>query len=225
MAFPVVEATNTGGIADGSTSYAAPLPSGISSGDLLLVFVGAYHSSSAVTISTPSGWDVLFSSGGASTLRRFAAFYRVASGSEGSTLSFTFSTGAHKASVSYRISGYSGVPEANYTAATNSNPNPPSLSPSWGVADTLWLATAAGARSTSSPMTAPSGFAGLIQGAATASGQDVPRVASAQLESAIGTVDPGTFSPNFHWAAATVAIQGAAAGAARRMMHYRRLRI
>ncbi len=119
--------SGTGGI----TSHAVTLPSGITSGNLLLIF---FRTGDTGVTHTLSGWTELATrdSNGRTTI-----FYKVADGTEGSTATIT--TGAARRSVanSYRITGYSGTPEAAFVASDTNNP--PSLSPSWGSAKNLWI--------------------------------------------------------------------------------------
>lgn len=145
-AFPIVQATNSNSDAVATTTHTVNLPSGLASGHLLLVFFSCRNSTA--TITTPSGWTQVtadFNSGGSASGQTISAIYRRTSdGSEGSTLSVTTSASNACASISKRITGHhaSTDPEAAGTAATgnSSNPNPPSLSPSWGAEDTLWIA-------------------------------------------------------------------------------------
>lgn len=224
--FPKVESTATGNLTTAVNTYACPLPSGIQDGDLLLVIVGLWHTSSARTFLTPSGWTQLFQQNNFGQLRALAAFYKVATGAEGSTVTINASGDMFAASVAYRISGYDLVPEGSATGSSaTGNPDPPSLTPSWGSANALWIAVGAHIQ-TSTPQLAPALFSDLLQDAAVASGQDRPRVASALRKVEAGTLNPGPFGViGADWAAATIAIKAAEGGSARQMMHYRRLRI
>jgi len=134
--FPTVAAVN-GGYDGTGTSHTVNLPSGIASGDLLLVF---FNSESNPTITFPDGWYNLFQAS-YSTNVTFGAWYRIADGTEGSTITVTTSTSQSTDHTSYRITSYSGTPTVG-TAVTGigTTPNPPSLTPSWGAKDILWFA-------------------------------------------------------------------------------------
>jgi len=87
----------------------------------------------------PAGWTELFKRGAADV--KIAVHYRIADGTEGATINVTTGTAQMSAHTSFRITGYSGVPEAATEGVnTSANPNSPSLVPSWGAQDTLWIA-------------------------------------------------------------------------------------
>lgn len=198
--FPVVEATNTGNGSSG-TSYAVPLPAGIAAGDLLVIIVGV---NATATLTTPSGWTQLANA--FSGTQRLAVYYKIASGSEGSTVSVTASASASWATNSYRISNYQGTPEAG-TPATGSStaPNPPSLSPSWGSAKTLWIAAAANNGAASFSGT-PANYGNQITGSAS-----LVKTTSVRRELEASSDDSGAFtlSSSNVWVAHTIAIRPA----------------
>ena len=206
--FPVVEATNTGFAT--LTNYAVPLPSGIVSGDLLLMLIGN-AANAARSTTTPSGWTSLYSVVGPSTLRRGTCYYKVATGSEGSTQTVSANGSNRWATIAYRISGFQGAPEAP-TPATglSSSPNPPSLTPSWGAAKTLWLAVSYHVALGAFVQGAPTDYTNVIQVVRLSSGSDSPRTASARRSFQGATEDPGEFSQSVtRWIAATIAIRPA----------------
>jgi len=217
--YPVVEATNTYQTNSTISSHNVNLPSGIQSGDLLILI---FRAASAVTVSTdPTGWTPLSSrnSTGATYI-----WYREADGSEGSTVTVTTDSTIRAAANTYRISNWSGTPEAAF-ASTNVN-NPPALSPSWGSDDTLWIAVMTNRRSDSSVTAAPTGYQDLITVAQSSStGTTRDRVSSAWIDDTTDTEDPAAFSTTGtintpH--SATIAIQPAPIGpvsAPVRIMH------
>ena len=139
MAFPTVQNTNTSTSA-ASTSHTVNLPASISSGDLLIVFFGTREKP---TITTPSGWTLLKNKSNAAENHQFSIFYKVASGSEGSTVTITTSASWSGMHASYRITGYSGTPEVSTADSGNiTQPDPDSLTPAGGAKDYLWIVTA-----------------------------------------------------------------------------------
>jgi hypothetical protein len=104
-----------------STSIAANMPSGITPGDLLIAFVGA--SGTSQTITTPSGWTLIESDVNGSA--RFAAYSRVADGSEGSTQTFNYSVSGLSTATIIRLQGQSGTPIEASAVATSTSLNPP----------------------------------------------------------------------------------------------------
>ncbi len=200
--FPVVEATNSGEL-EPSTSQSVTLPSGIQAGDLLIiVFV-----SGSGTISA-SGWSTLFNEPDSSSSIRLVVFYKTAAGSDTATISN--SSGRVAAYTTYRISGHQGVPEAQTTTGTSTTPDPPSLSPSWGLAKTLWIA-AAGRLSSG----VASGYPDNYTGGMSEVGAQPPivflGVSSAHRENEVASEDPGSFTFEFSapWVAATIGIRPA----------------
>lgn len=134
--FPQVAAVNGGNNPVNNTNHTVNLPAGINAGDLLLVF---FASEDAVTITFPGGWTQLFQSTYENVT--FGCWYRIANGGEGATINVTTSTAQMTAHTSYRITGYSGTPEAGTAVTGNTQyPDPPSLTPTWGAKDTLWFA-------------------------------------------------------------------------------------
>jgi hypothetical protein len=212
-AFPQVVATNTGNLSSANATYNAPLPASIQAGDLLVVFIGCSNGTGGTTIGTPSGWTQLYTQAGGGNMRRHAAYYRVADGGEGATQAFTASNASIWASTACRITGYQGTPEAGTPATGNSTaPNPPSLTPSWGSAKTLWLAgMAATTASGGATTTAPASYTNQLTDVGTLAGLAFPRVSSAQRELEASPEDPGTFtlSATAQWVAGTVAVRPA----------------
>lgn len=208
MAFSQIAAVN-GGYDEGlSTSHSVNLPSDIESGDLLLVFFGLSYVS---TITFPGGWTQLFDVVYPERIRS-VCYYRVADGNEGDTITVTISqsnrTSAH---TSYRITGYSGVPEAGTaTTALDVNPDPPSLSPSWGVLDTLWFASC----SYFHPRTITAYPTNYTDGRDDRGSGIGMGIGTARRELNAVSEDPGTFtiSTSTYWVANTVAIHPAVIG-------------
>jgi len=142
LSFPTVEATNTSDEDTYTSSHTIDLPSGVESGDLLIIVFSGYGTLALHTVAwPPAGWTSLADKGGNSN-HHLGIAYKVATGGEGSNVTVTTSNNAFSAHNSFRISGYEGVPEISCDPATtgSANPNPPSLTPSWGYKNTLWIA-------------------------------------------------------------------------------------
>ena len=197
QAFPTVETTNSGSTSGFTTSatFAVPLPASISAGDRLFIHIGLASSAGARTLTTPSGWTELYNVVGGGDLRRFVGYYKTASGSEGGTVTITASAASIWATNSYRISGHgAGIEAATPATASSSAPNPPNLSPSWGSAKTLWIATCGDVAGTAGSATEPSGYGSLISVYHDIVGNNACRAASARLESEAASEDPGAFT-------------------------------
>jgi len=187
--FPqILSVTEYGEGAAAATSHTRTLPSGIVAGQMLLIISRQALGSSASTV--PSGWTQVT---GTVIGNLTTAFYRVADGSE--TEVVISQVGNQKVlSTLLVISPASSVVGSFNTLTAN----PPSLSPSWGSDDNLWLAVGS-LRSTdavSSYNAPPAGF-DLVSYTETNDG-GADSTAECQLfiasrEEAAATVDPGDF--------------------------------
>lgn len=194
-----------------ATTTSATLPASVAAGDLLVVM--AVPSTSGVTISTPAGWTAL--TWGALTGNGTAAiFYKQAAGGE-TSVSLTHGS-ARLACIAYRITGWDSAkaPEVG-TAATGSsvNPDPPSISPSWGTTrNDLFLAACCVANGNTGVTSAyPSGYSnGQTTRTQKGDSSDV-RISCAEKRTTImvSSEDPGTFTTTTGaWTAQTIAIAG-----------------
>ena len=147
----VVEATTTSLDITQTTSHTVSLPTGVTEGDLLIIFFsGSNYPQGSVTV--PTGWTPLVdetSDENDITGHYGGVWYRTATGTEGSTVSVTSSALKRSAHHAYRISGHDPdtAPEVAYTVDDGeviTTPSAPQLTPSWGSAENLWLASAAG---------------------------------------------------------------------------------
>ena len=114
--------------ATASTSHPVTMPSGIVFGELLLMIIR--QGGSNISKTPPSGWTRI------SDISFMEVYSRTADGSEGSTATVTLSAARKFLAVTMRISPAAAVEVATISSSLNS----PSLSPSWGSDDTLWLA-------------------------------------------------------------------------------------
>lgn len=204
-AFPQVQATSQGSSSSSTTSHTVTLPSGVVDGDLLIVM---FAPSFPEDITWPGGWVELYDVGMPGDPGAGAVAWKSAS-SEGADITVTSADAVTAGWIVYRIDGWSGnAPEAGTAVASSSapDPDPPSLSPSWGAADTLWLVPLATDGST--PSAAPSGFTNLLSETATNSDQH-----SAEDENNTATYDPGTYTnASDQHVVNTIAIEPAGAG-------------
>jgi len=152
----IVAASATTGIGTATTSHTLNLPTGIASGDCLIMIVRT--GSSSVAHTGISGWTehLTYSNNGRTTI-----YKRTADGSEGSTATLVSSSPARKsAAIALRITGH--LDATVYGTGVSTSYDPPTLSPSFGSADYLWLAIAS-SRASYAATAAPTDFTGLIQ--------------------------------------------------------------
>lgn len=157
-----------------------------------------------------AGWTQILD-GANNAIRRIA--YRFADGTEGSTMSYSYSGNASWRAIATRYTGaHASTPPALSSRAGGENnaPNPPSLNPAgWDVEDTKWEAIMWGAaHAITSP---PSGYTDL---------QIQTSLGVAFRNNAAASEDPGAFalSESFSWDAHTMAIRPAQAASKIAMM-------
>jgi hypothetical protein len=202
--YPVVADTATFQQGTTTTTHNVTLPSSISAGNLLIM---VFRAGDTVTATTPSGWTLLDSrsSSGVTYI-----WYKVATGSEGATETVTTASSIRSSAITYRITGYTGTPEALF-ASTNVN-DPPEITTSWPATKNLFIAVLTNRRSDSTVTAAPTNYSNLLTIApASNTGINRSRVSTATREVDGATEDPGAFttsgtidSPH----SATIAVQG-----------------
>jgi hypothetical protein len=214
--YPTVVSTATGNSSNGSvvSSFNAPLPASLVSGNLLILAVGVGRAGASPVISTPSGWTVLYDSAAAGNLPDFKIFYKTSTGSEGSTVALTATATAGWASVAYQISDFQGTPVSG-TGVTGSSsaPNPPSASLPDTAKKALWIACVGATNYQTGgnvTPTAPSNFGNILNAVNTNSGDDLALVSCATRTFFAASQNPGTFGGgNFlNWSSQTIGILG-----------------
>lgn len=144
---PVIAAAGTAYTATASaTSHDIPLPSGIEANNLLVMFTGE---SAGAAVTPPTGWNAYsFVSATGGALHRIYCFVKTATGSEGSTATITISSSRAINVQTFRITGQKvGMTTAELGAtglgvSSGSTINPPSVTPSWGALNNLYLVAA-----------------------------------------------------------------------------------
>lgn len=153
-------------------------------GDLLLLHL--YRGGSETqTITLPAGFTKIKDEGPVSgSTHRVVIAWKIADGTEGSSISCsstTTSSSATRAIVAC-IPGGTTAECSTKVTLTGTSVDPPSLSPSWGLADTLFLAVCSG--------TTNSGFTGNPWTLVTSTGPSGMAALAAKAASA----DPGAFT-------------------------------
>lgn len=126
-----------------STTHLAVLPPDVKPGDLL-IFISVLAKNSALDAGGGAVSLGFRTIGGVTAL---SVHYRIADGSEGTSLTFTSPSAASACGIvyRYRLGAYSGTPECLFDPPANNqydSQNPPLLAPSWGAADCYWMAAA-----------------------------------------------------------------------------------
>ena len=205
-AFPVVEGTPaTTSQTSNVTSQAINMPSGITAGETLLAFIAVDGDRTF----GHTGWDVVANvvgTDGTTPSPRLLILKRTAAG--GDTLTLTISSAEQLAAIIWRVSGAGSIEAATaVSSAIGSSLDPPSLTPTFGAQNTLWIAVAANDNGNRTITGYPTGYSNNQQNEATASVGGAG-VATASLKSATASQDPAAFtlSASNSWATATVAV-------------------
>ena len=216
--FPVIAGTNSGFRSTNTVTHPINLPASVVSGDLLIVLIEVDGNP---TISGwPANWNQMFIDSCSAT-DKFEGRYKIAIGGE---TSFNLTTSANEQSAhqSFKITGYTGNPEAvafkNTTncpsAGSNTTPDPANLDPStWGLAKTLWIAAVGRGSGLVATNPYPGGYPAsytdpMTTQTSTAGVGGTVDTARRNLE--VSSENPGNFtvSSGQYWVAATIAIQG-----------------
>jgi YVTN family beta-propeller protein len=198
-----------------SVSKDCQLPTGIVSGDLLLL---ALRSTGADTHSTPTGWTqlVLNNQSDASD-DRTSLWYRKADGSEVSPLTVSGTASLKFACLSWRITGAADPaiqpPQVSSVATgTSTSPNPGPLAPTGGTKMYLWIWLGGWEGEQTSPPAdpTPTNYGNKIGANSSNFGNTNTncRLASVTRNSIASSEDPGswTISASDDWTAYTIAV-------------------
>ena len=214
-AFPVVSDETIQAFPDNTTAHLVNMPATVNSGDLLEVF---FTNDATDTVATPTGWIQLFSEVRSPSVRH-GGYYRIADGTEGGTTVDFVTSGTETAmAVVYRITSWHGTtpPEVGtFAEATSANPDPPSLTPSWGAAETLWIAHyGADDNGTGTNDAIPTSYTNGLSGRANDFTSSC-MAASARRNLNAASDNPGTFTMNNSspWVANLTAVRPSAAAA------------
>ena len=201
--FPTVGAVNNGTDVASGTSATVQLPASIASGDLLFIFMGSDSNTSTLAA---AGWTNLYNAGVNS---HGHALYKIATGAEGATVAVTWSGNSAAVFYSMKVTTWHGTtpPEKGTLATGNSvSPDCPSLTPSWGSANTLWIAHAGTKGSTQDFTVWPTSYTYTQYEIGSNGG-----LAVATRQVAASSQDPSayTMTPTNNWDAETIAVRPA----------------
>lgn len=221
MAFPSVDAVLTQQFASSTSTFNIDLPSTVASGDLLLILFAHNDSGAGINlVSGPSGFTHLFEIDNSNYVQA-EAWAKVADGTEGGTsVTAEFNVSRSGCAQVYRVSNWEGTlsglewaTPTTYTLGTSRTP--PALSPSWGAADTLWIAFAACGDDDEAFTGAPTSYTNLtsvVSGAGTNAGCEI---GTARRENNTATETPSgsfTIANTEQWELTTFGIQPGAGG-------------
>lgn len=219
MAAPVDAGRAVTNISTAVTSWSVNLPASIAAGNILVMLV---RTGAASTHTLPTGWNWLIQNDTADgSTQTTSVMYKVATGSEGATLTYDPGGSQKGAAIVTRITGGSSsiTPDVSIaTGTTGTNViNPPSRAVTGGPKDVLVLALGGMDAETSTPSAAPTNYSNLQ----TANSGTAGSVASNTIICSatrgltnVSTEDPGAFTHaavNSGWTGITVVVHVAAA--------------
>jgi hypothetical protein len=214
MAFPTVVSTTETAVSTAGTSHAITLPGSIAATDLVLIIMDI--GSTSATLNALTDWGEILDENAANGLK----ILRYTGAGVPGNPTFTSSAATRSASVAYRISGAEKTitPEIGTTAAgTSVNPDPPSVSPTGGAKDYLWIAFFGQAGEQADDDTLVSGYPANythsqnVKTCGVAGTNLGGMIGAASRQANTATENPGTFTSvdNAAWRAQTIAIHPA----------------
>lgn len=194
------------------TSIQVKMPTTFLPGDLLIYIITGADTGATFSSGIPAGWTSLtnYSSG-----RRVFSKYKIADGTEVDFTATGLSDSQYE-STTFRITNFDST-TAPEIAMTNGNTlgagmDPPSITPSWGSANDLFIVVGTTAGGTCPVTGAPSGYSGLYADATTG---NVACIGTAYRNTTASSENPGEFTNggSFNaYAAGTIAVKPAGSG-------------
>ena len=196
-AFPQVASVGYSEELSNTSDHDVVMPSGLTSGDLLLFFQGNDSSVAVDGTTIPSGWTQL----DAATLSACNGeiWYKTSDGGE-SNFTYNLVGGSSQTSTNrvFRITGWHGTTTPETTRVDNdtptTDPDPGSLDPSgWGTEDTLWIASWQADNGIGTTDGYPTNYSdNQFSGGATTGGGHRMSISTRELNAA--SEDPGAYS-------------------------------
>lgn len=208
MAFPAIASTQTSSRASSNLTDPVTLPASIAAGDLIIII--HFTDSAGASATVPSPWQELKDAATAGTGSRILIAYLIASGGE-TSVTVTKAVTERFAAIAIRVAAadwHGTTPPEVSTGATgtSANPDPDSLTASWGAEDNLWLAIMAMDDSLGTNTISAYPYASNNVAAPAVSSAGGGAICS--TTSAVATLNPGTFTiTSDEWWAGTMAIR------------------
>lgn len=211
--FPSVQATNESSTNTAGTNHVVALPAGIMAKDLLIICLD--KGSTAATVNAHTDWTELLDENLANGL--YVAYRWAIGGETNPTLVTSAATRSAEVTLCIRgaMNPATQAPQIGTTATgTSTTPDPPSVSPTGGARDYLWVAFfgMAGERADDNTLvtTFPTNYTGsqLEKTCGTAGTNLGGMIGAASRQANTATENPGTFTAinNAVWRAQTIAI-------------------
>lgn len=207
-AFPVLRSTSNDAPGDFDSDHTADLPAGVQAGDLLVMFCVARATGAGLTDVTATGWTRL----GTSPTLSAQAFYRIAPSAITTVQVLTPGAATGLTTNIYCFSGYTLLPEIQWTNGTGEFPDPAELTvPSeWRNNPHCTFISSLHLFGNVEAIATPSSYSNLISSLSSNNNRTYSVRRNLQAESD----NPGTWeidgtNPDIQsWTCATVAIRG-----------------
>lgn len=198
MAYPTLHSASRTDVAANDTQTVVAIPDGSNVNGYLVIIEAARDGTGG--FGWPSGWTQLFLTSDSGAASCAEARYHIVDGSEGwdgtgDTITLTHASEETTAQV-YVYSVWHGTtpPEAASVAhGSTINPDPPSLTPSWGAADTAWHAGSCIDGGLADATAFPANYT-LNQSNTNTGGSGAISSATARRELNAASENPGTFT-------------------------------
>ncbi|MGE3463890.1 MAG: hypothetical protein AB7I04_18430 [Pseudomonadales bacterium] len=195
MTFATLEEVTSTNFNSAATTHNVNMPATVNAGDGLMCLFGAQGTGTVVT--TPSGWSLVHHDQQIQGDWNLYTKDTVAGDEDGTTVNFA--TDASVKAVAqvfrFRTGTFAFPPEINGTLLFVAQPDSPSLAPSWGSDDTLWIAGYF-AGGVSAHTSVPSGY-GTVNDTAN-SGASSVMLRTATRTNAASSEDPGAWVTQFN---------------------------
>ena len=214
MAYPTIQSgTASGAETSNVTGHPITMPTGVQTGELILVLFAVDGVETAVVNTAASGnnWTRT-KTDATSGSHTIAVFWKIAEASNALTVDTTSEMAAF---IAYRITGfYTTVPITICTTvatSTTGNMDPPALTPAYGAKDYLWIVFG-GADGSPATTAAPGDFSGLIN-IDGGNGNGATASSAYRQYNTASEYNPGTFTnENDDWLAYTLVVNPTDAG-------------
>ena len=187
-----------------TNSHVLTLSDNIVAGNLLIV---VFSTTDNPTFTGPAGWTELITTQDSTPDVKSVVYYKVAAGGDSATIGLSTSEQASYAS--YCIDNYTGVPEATAANNTSGSPDCPSLTPTTGYGNYLWIAAGVIDWAVISIVinnTVPAGFQNFDYACGITGGTGLLMSERTQMSSSI---NPGAYSTGSDaWNAFTISVEG-----------------
>lgn len=220
MAFPQTAAPTETIFNTGATTHNVTMPATVDSGDLLVALIGMTSNGDNNTdpvIATPSGWtrldyDTDFI--GSSSDGAGGVYVKIADGTEdGGTVNWSTTATTRGVAQVYRVTAWNGTSSgwsiAELSGFATTTPDPPSLTPSFGASDTLWMVMGFWLQDNELISAASANYTDAVDTITAFSGSNDMTIGSFRRELNAASEDPGTFTldASAHGTVWTVGIQ------------------